>query len=101
MAFKKKIRIENATAFKLEYYKGDSELKVKEFNSYKSMEQFHNRQTDFLYIDCNRYAFVNGEWHRFIKLISPIIFQQELEFINKSFNEIIEVKNLQNKKCEE
>ena len=65
------------------------------------MEQFHNRQTDFLYIDCNRYAFVNEEWHRFIKLISPIIFQQELEFINKSFNEIIEVKNLQNKKCEE
>ena len=98
---KKRIQIENATAFKLEYYTGDSELKVKEFNSYKSMEQFHNRQTDFLYIDCNRYAFVNGEWHRFIKLISPIIFQQELEFINKSFNEIIEVKNLQNFKNEE
>ena len=98
---KKRIQIENATAFKLEYYTGDSELKVKEFNSYKSMEQFHNRQTDFLYIDCNRYAFVNEEWHRFIKLSSPIVFQQELDFINKIFNEVIEVKNLQNKKCEE
>ena len=37
--FKKRIQIENATAFKLEYYTGDSELKVKEFNSYKSMER--------------------------------------------------------------
>ena len=98
---KKRIQIENATAFKLEFFDGGSELKSKEFNSYKSMEQFHNRQTDFLYIDCKRYAFVNGEWHRFIKLTSPIVFQKELDFINKIFNEVIEVKNLQNKKCEE
>jgi len=89
MALKKKIRIENETAFKLEFYTCEAELKVKEFNSYKAMEQFHNRQTDFLYIDCNRYAFVNGEWHRFIKLTSPIIFQQELDFIYNTVHETI------------
>lgn len=65
------------------------------------MELFHNRHTAFLYIDCNRYAFVNGEWHRFIKLASPIVVQKELDFINKIFNESVEVKNLQNKNYEE
>ena len=99
--FKKKLRIENATSFKLEYYDDSNELKTKTFKSYKLMEQFHNRQTDFLYIDCKRYAFVNGEWHRFIKLTSPIVFQKELDFINKIFNEVIEVKNLQNNINEE
>ena len=48
-----------------------------------------------------KYAFVNEEWHRFIKLSSPIVFQQELDFINKIFNEVIEVKNLQNNINEE
>ena len=99
--YKKKLRIENATSFKLEYYDDSNELKTKTFKSYKLMEQFHNRQTDFLYIDCKRYAFVNGEWHRFIKLTSPIVFQKELDFINKIFNEVIEVKNLQNNINEE
>ena len=47
------------------------------------------------------YAFVNEEWHRFIKFSSPIVFQQELDFINKIFNEVIEVKNLQNNINEE
>lgn len=47
--FRKRIQIENATAFKLEFFDGGSELRSKEFNSYKSMEQFHNRQADFLY----------------------------------------------------
>ena len=99
--FAKKLNIKNATSFKLEYYEGGSELITKIFKTYKAMEQFHNRQTDFLYIDCKRYAFVNGEWHRFIKLSSPIVFQQELDFINKIFNEVIEVKNLQNNINEE
>ena len=99
--YKKKLRIENATSFKLEYSEDGNELKTKTFKSYKLMEQFHNRQTDFLYIDCKRYAFVNGEWHRFIKLTSPIVFQKELDFINKIFNEVIEVKNLQNNINEE
>ena len=99
--FRKKIKIENAEAFKLEYYEGESELKSKEFTSYKAMEQFHNRQTDFMYLDLNRYAFVNNKWQRFIKLQSPFVFQQELDFINKIFNEKVEVENLQNFKSEE
>lgn len=85
--FKKRIQIENATAFKLEYYTGDSELKVKEFNSYKSMEQFHNRQTDFLYFAHHRYALINNVWHQFIKLDSPFIFQSNLEVIVKNFED--------------
>lgn len=95
-AFKNKIKIENATSFKLEYYDGSSELISKEFNSYKSMEQFHSRQTDFLYLDCNRFALVNDKWHRFIKLSSPFIFQSEIDFINFTFNDIVEDENLHN-----
>jgi len=85
--FKKRINIENATNFKLEYYEGGSELKSKEFNSYKAMEQFHNRQADFMYLDFHRYAFVDGNWHRFLKLRSPFVFKEELDFINKTFSE--------------
>ena len=85
---KKRIQIENATAFKLEFFDGGSELKSKEFNSYKSMEQFHNRQTDFLYFDHHRYALIDGIWHRFIKLESPFVFQSNLEVINKNFEDI-------------
>lgn len=93
--FKKRINIENATAFKLEYLEGNNELKTKEFNSYKAMEQFHSRQTDFMYLDLHRYAFVDKKWHRFIKLRSPFVFQEELDSITKTFNENVEVKNLQ------
>lgn len=92
--FKKKLNIDNATAFKLEYYEGGKELKTKEFNSFKSMEQFHNRQNNYLYLDCNRYAFIDDAWHRFIKLQSPIVFQQDMNFLNNTFNEPIEEKNL-------
>ena len=76
-------------------------MQKKKYKKRNQIERFQNRQTDFLYIDCNRYAFVNEEWHRFIKLSSPIVFQQELDFINKIFNEVIEVKNLQNNINEE
>lgn len=93
--FRKRIRIENATAFKLEYFDGTGEKAEKEFTSYKSLEQFHNRQTDFLYLDIHRYAFVNEKWHRFIKLNSPFVFERELESINKFFKENIEAENLQ------
>ena len=93
--FRKRIRIENATAFKLEYFEGEKELKTKEFNSLKAMEQFHSRQTGFMYLDVSRYALVNEKWHRFIKLDSPFVFQRELNHINTIFNENIEVKNLQ------
>lgn len=99
--FRRKINIENAEAFKLEYYEGENELKSKEFTSYKAMEQFHNRQADFMYLDLNRYAFVHNKWHRFIKLSSPFVFKKEIDFINEIFNENIEVKNLQNFKSEE
>lgn len=99
--FRKRINIENATAFKLEYYEGGSELKVKEFKTYKAMEQFHGRQTDFLYVDFNRYAFVNEKWHLFIKLRTPFVFHSELDFINKTFKEKNEVKNLQKFRIEE
>lgn len=88
--FKKRINIENATLFKLEYKDGNGDLKEKEFTSYKLMEQFHSRQKAFLYLDFHRYAFVNDKWHRFLKLRSPFVFHEELEFINKTFNEIIE-----------
>ncbi|AYZ12913.1 hypothetical protein EGY05_13685 [Chryseobacterium arthrosphaerae] len=98
--FKKRIIFENATAFKLEYLDG-KDLKEKEFTSYKSLEQFHNRQTDFMYLDLHRYAFVDQKWHRFIKLKSPFVFQQEIDFINRIFNENVEVENLQNGKIEE
>lgn len=99
--FKKKINIDNAVSFKLDYYEGGSELKTKEFNSYKAMEQFHSRQKDFMYLDCNRYAKVDNEWHLFIKLNSPIVFQAELDFINKTFKDIVEAKNLQKFNFEE
>ncbi|ASK29693.1 hypothetical protein CEY12_06055 [Chryseobacterium sp. T16E-39] len=99
--FKKRINIENATSFKLDYYEGGTELKSKEFNTYKSMEQFHNRQTDFMYLDFNRHALVDGIWYRFIKLRSPFVFQEELDFINKTFHENNESVNLQKYKLEE
>lgn len=99
--FKKRINIENATNFKLEYYEGGCELKSKEFNSYKAMEQLHNRQNDFMYLDFHRYAFVNGKWHRFLKLRSPFVFQEELDFINKIFAEKSDSEILQNYKIEE
>lgn len=89
------LEIENATSFKLEYYLGGSELKEKEFTSYKTIEQFNSRQTDFLYLDCNRYAFINNEWQRFIKLNSPIVFQKDIDLINKRFNDVVEDSNLQ------
>lgn len=101
LKLQKRINIENARAFKLEYYEGGSELKSKEFKTYKAMEQFHGRQTDFMYLDCNRYALIDDNWHRFIKLRSPIIFQEEVDFINKTFNDIVEAENLQKFKNEE
>ena len=85
--FKKKLRIENATSFKLEYSDDSNELKTKTFKSYKLMEQFHNRQTDFLYFAYHRYAFINNVWHQFIKLDSPFIFQSNLEVIAKNFED--------------
>lgn len=85
--FKKRINIENATAFKLEYQDGSSELKEKEFASYKLMEQFHSRQEAFLYQDLRRFAKVGDKWYHFLKLRSPFVFQEELDFINKTFTE--------------
>ncbi|TDX83947.1 hypothetical protein [Epilithonimonas xixisoli] len=99
--FRKRINIENATAFKLEYTDGNGEMKEKEFTSYKSMEQFHSRQEAFLYLDFHRYAFVNNQWHRFMKLRSPFVFQEEIDFITKTFKEKNDVKNLQKSKIEE
>ncbi|MDE5525663.1 hypothetical protein [Elizabethkingia meningoseptica] len=98
---KKRLNIDSATSFKLEYYEGDSELKTKVFNTYKAMEQFHQRQTDFFYLDCNRYAMIKGKWERFIKIPSTIIFEDNLEFIVKSFNDVVEAKDLQNFKNED
>ncbi len=86
--FKKKLRIENATSFKLEYSDDGTELKTKIFKSYKLMEQFHNRQTDFLYFDHHRYALIDGVWHRFIKLDSPFVFESNLQTINNNFEDI-------------
>lgn len=101
MALKKRINIDNATSFKLEYFEGGSELKEKIFNSYKAMEQFHKRQSDFMYLDINRYALVDKTWHKFIQLRSPFVFEKEIEFINRVFNEKVEVENLQNSNNEE
>lgn len=99
--FKKRINIENATAFKLEYRDGNGEMKEKEFTSYKSMEQFHSRQDAFLYLDFHRYGKVDNKWHRFLKLRSPFVFQEEMDFLNKTFTEKSDSKNLQNSKVEE
>lgn len=85
--FKKRINIENATAFKLEYQDGSGELKEKEFTTYKLMEQYHNRQEAFLYQDLRRFAKVEDKWHRFLKLRSPFVFQEEIDFLNKTFKE--------------
>ena len=52
------------------------------------MQQFHNRQTDFLYFDRHRYALIDVIWHQFIKLESPFVFQSNLEVINKNFEDI-------------
>lgn len=99
--FTKKLNIKNATSFKLEYYVGGSELITKIFKTYKAMEQFHNRQKDFMYLDCNRYAMINEKYHRFIRLPSNIVFEQNVEFIVQNFTEIIEAINLQKFKIEE
>jgi hypothetical protein len=99
--FKKRLKIEDAEKFRLEYFEGGAELKKKEFSSYKAMEQFHGRQRDFIYLDYHRYAFIDGNWHRFIKLQSPIVFQREVDFINEIFNENFEDVNLQNCENEE
>ncbi|ATC37745.1 MULTISPECIES: hypothetical protein [Elizabethkingia] len=101
MKLKKILNIEAATSFKLEYYEGGSELKTKIFNTYKAMEQFHTRQTDFMYLDCNRYAMIKGKWERFIKIPSTIVFEENLEFIVKSFNDVVEEKDLQKFKNED
>lgn len=87
MKFKKRINIDNATAFKLEFQDGSGDLKEKEFTSYKLMEQFHSRQEAFLYLDLRRFAKVEDKWYRFLKLRSPFVFQQEMDFINKTFTE--------------
>lgn len=97
--FKKKLNIESAQSFKIEYSNGE-EIKSKNFNSLKALEQFNDRQTDFMYLDLNRYALINGKWHLFIKLKSPIVFKEDLNFINKTFI-AIEEKNLQFLKNEE
>jgi hypothetical protein len=101
MKLKKILNIDAATSFKLEYYEGGSELKTKIFNTYKSMEQFHTRQTDFMYLDCNRFAMIKGKWERFIKIPSTIVFEENLEFIVKSFNDVVEEKDLQKFKNED
>ncbi|MHC6199209.1 hypothetical protein [Elizabethkingia miricola] len=101
MKLKKILNIDAATSFKLEYYEGGSELKSKIFNTYKSMEQFHTRQTDFMYLDCNRFAMIRGKWERFIKIPSTIVFEENLEFIVKSFNDVVEEKDLQKFKNED
>lgn len=87
LKFKKKLRIENAASFKLEYTDDGIELKSKTFKSYKLMEQFHNRQDDFQYLDYHRYAMIDGIWYRFIKLSSPFIFESNLEVIRKNFED--------------
>ncbi|AQY22998.1 hypothetical protein [Riemerella anatipestifer] len=87
MKFKKKLRIENATAFKLEYFDDGADLKSKEFKSYKAMEQFHSRQKNFHYLDLHRYAMIDGKWYKFIKLESPFIFASNLKTINKNFED--------------
>jgi len=97
----KKTSIKDATSFKLEYYIGGSELKEKIFTNHKLMEQFHDRQTDFLYLDCNRYAFINNSWCRFIKLDSPFVFSSDIEFINRTFLDVVEEKNLHHFKNED
>jgi len=98
---KKKLNIEAATSFKLVYYEGGTELNTKIFNTYKSMEQFHVRQKDFMYLDCNRYAMIKCNWERFIKIPSTIVFEENLEFIVKSFNDVVEEKDLQKFKNED
>ena len=98
---KRRLNIESATSFKLEYYEGGSDLKTKVFNTYKAMEQFHQRQTDFTYLDCNRFAMIKGKWERFIKIPSTIIFEENLEFIVNSFNDVVEAKHLQKFKIED
>lgn len=65
------------------------------------MEQFHSRQTDFMYLDCNRYAMIRGNWERFIKIPSTIVFEENLEFIIKRFNDVVEEKDLQKFKNED
>ncbi len=92
--FRKRLKIENAEKFKLEYINGKAERSEKEFTTLKALEQFSGRQGAFMYLDLHRYAFINGKWHRFIKLLSPIVFERDIEFIKKSFYENIEVENL-------
>lgn len=85
--FKKRINIESADSFILEYQNGKGEIVYKTFLTYKSLEQFHSRQEAYLYIDLNRFAMIDGKKHKFMKLRSPFVFADEMEFLNKVFNE--------------
>ncbi|KMU60571.1 hypothetical protein EZBTHKR_2754 [Elizabethkingia anophelis] len=54
-----------------------------------------------MYLDCNRYAMIRGNWERFIKIPSTIVFEENLEFIIKRFNDVVEEKDLQKFKNED
>ena len=86
--FKKKLRIENATSFKLEYSDDGSELTTSPFTVFLLMEQFHNRLTEFLQLENNQNALIDGVWHRFIKLDSPFVFESNLQTINNNFEDM-------------
>lgn len=49
----------------------------------------------------DRVAKVEDKWYRFLKLRSLFAFQDEMDFLNKTFTESIEIKNTQNNKSEE
>lgn len=57
------------------------------------MEQFHSRQTDFMYLDCNRYAMIRENWERFIKIPSTIVFEENLEFIIKGLMTLLKKRS--------
>ncbi|KMU62270.1 hypothetical protein [Elizabethkingia anophelis] len=44
---------------------------------------------------------IKGKWERFIKIPSTIVFEENLEFIVKSFNDVVEEKDLQKFKNED
>lgn len=88
--FKKRIRIEDAESFKLQYYNKKQKLTEREFSSYEMMEQFDKRQKDYLYLPLQKYISIEGVWHKFIKLTSLFVFEKELNHINNIFNEKFE-----------
>ena len=63
--------------FKLEYYEGGAELKLRFLILINQWNSFIPSTNRFYVLDCNRYAMIKN-WERFIKIPSTNSFEENL-----------------------